>query len=301
MSAEDDSRAGFLTRLRLEEAGVDRWYGRVAGSRAEQIPRGLLAAQGTMAAGRTVDTRWSWVHSVHVTHLAEGDPVADVEYRVERLRDTEHTANRLVRAMQGQTALAVVTVAFQTPRRGFGPNHQEEWSSEPPDPHSLPAVSFEAGIVPLLDVRYIDRAPWEPLAGPEAANRMWIRFTEELPDEILPHSAAIVFATESLPVEPVAPRSGEWTDLESGRGLHAVALDLSVRFHRSFRADDWVVHEHRSPSSADYRALSTGRFFSSMGRLVASVSQETALLPVADPVEHKEVAQQAGTSSGAGR
>jgi acyl-CoA thioesterase len=44
-----------------------------------------------------------------------------------------------------------------------------------------------------------------------------------------------------------------------------------------------MLHEHESPSAADYRALTTGRFISSMGRLVASVTQETALLPVAGP------------------
>lgn len=57
----------------------------------------------------------------------------------------------------------------------------------------------------------------------------------------------------------------------------------SVWIHRGFRAGDWLLHEHESPSAADYRALTTGRFISSMGRLVASASRGTALLPVADP------------------
>jgi acyl-CoA thioesterase len=54
-----------------------------------------------------------------------------------------------------------------------------------------------------------------------------------------------------------------------------------VRFHRGFLANDWLRHEHELPVAADHRVLTTGRFFSSMGRLVASVSEETALLPVA--------------------
>jgi acyl-CoA thioesterase-2 len=117
-------------------------------------------------------------------------------------------------------------------------------------------------------------------------DRMWVRVAGEIPDEILLHVAAIVLAADLLFVEPVTPPlAGEWTDLETGRGLRAVALDLSVRVHRGFRADDWMLHEHESPSAADYRALTTGRFVSSMGRLVASVSQETALLPVAGPPE----------------
>jgi len=233
-----------------------------------------------IAAGRSTDTRWRWVHSVHVTYLADGDPAEPVEYRVERIHDTEFTATRLVRAVQGEQLLATATIAFQAPRRGLGPTHQSEQFGDPPDPHTLPVDARDGTAGVPLDVRYLDRKPWEPAADLESANRMWVRFTEEIPDEILLHSAAIVFAADLLLVEPVAPPvSGEWTDLDSGRGLQAVALDLSVRFHRSFRADDWVLHEHRSPSIADYRAHSTGHFYSSMGRLIASVSQETALLP----------------------
>jgi acyl-CoA thioesterase-2 len=79
--------------------------------------------------------------------------------------------------------------------------------------------------------------------------------------------------------------TGEWADLEAGRGLRAVPLDLSVRIHRGFRADDWMLHGHESVSAADYRALTTGWFVSPAGRLVATTSSETALLPVAGPAE----------------
>ncbi|MFC4948058.1 acyl-CoA thioesterase [Pseudonocardia sp. GCM10023141] len=274
---------GFLPLMQLDEAGPASWRGPLGDDAGDRIPHGLLVAQAVVAAGRTVDTDWRWVHAVHATYLTDGDPApAPVEYRVDRLQDTDHTATRLVRAVQGDRALATVTVAFQAPRRGVGPTHQLDGMGEPPDPHSLPARDVAVGVP--IDVRYLDRAPWEPAPGPEAANRMWVRVTEEIPDQVLLHAAAIVFVADLLLVEPVAPPlTGEWTDLDTGRGLHAVALDLSVRFHRGFRADDWVLHEHRSPSIAGYRAYSTGQFYSSMGRLVASVSQETALLPVAAP------------------
>lgn len=217
--------------------------------------RGLIAARSMIAAGRTTDTRWRWVHSVHTTHLVDAEPGTAVEYRVERLRDTDHAATRLVRAQQGDRLLATTTVAFQTPRRELGHVHQDGDPGELPDPHSLPAAPGPG----LLDVRYLDGTP----------NRMWVRFTEEIPDQVLLHAAAIVFAADLLLVVP---------GLDTGAG-RAVPLDLSVRFHRGFRADDWVLHEHRTPSIADHRAYTTGQFHSSMGRLIASVSQETALLP----------------------
>ena len=295
---------GFLERLRLATAGPDRLRGN-AGDGAERIQRGLLAAQVMIAAGATTDTAWRWVHSLHLTHVADGDPRRDVEYRVERLSDTAHATTRLVHAVQagddGEAVLATATVAFQTARRGIGPMHQEDGPGELPDPHALAPHTHDGTGVPV-EVRYLDRVPWEPAAAPAAANRMWVRFTEEIPDEILLHSAAVVFAADLLLVEPVVPpepgATREWTDLDSGRPLEAVVLDLSVRFHRSFRADDWLLHAHRSPSIAQHRAYTTGEFFSSMGRLVASVSQETALVPVGDRTAHQEAA---GVTSGARR
>jgi acyl-CoA thioesterase-2 len=284
-------RQGFLERLRLADAGPGRRWASAPGG--ERIPRGLLGAQSVVAAGATTDTRWRWVHAVHLTYAAEGDPDRGVTYQVEDLHDTEHTTTRLVHATQGETVLVTAAVGFQVPRRGLGPTHQEPEPGELPDPHAL-AARTRAGTGPI-DVRHLDRAPWEPAADATAASRMWLRFTEEIPDRILLHAAALVHAADLLLVEPVAPDPGgdlarQWTDLDTGRGLAARALDLSVRFHRGFRADDWLLHVHRSPSLADYRAFTTGEFFSSGGRLVASVSQETALVPVGDGSVQEEVA-----------
>ncbi len=273
---------GLLTRLRLRlhPAGTDRWLASADGV-ADRIVRGLFGAQATVAAGRTVDTRWRWVHAVHVTHLAEGDPGVPVEHRVERTRDTEHAAIRLVRSVQESTQVALTTVTFAAPRRGRGPTRQRAFAVDDlPVPDALASTATGGP----LDVRHVDRAPWLRPGGLAAINRMWVRVPGEIPDEILLHTAAIVLAADLLLAEPVtSPLTGGWTDLETGRSLRAIALDLSVRIHQGFRADDWMLLEHESPSVADYRALNTGRFVSSMGRLVASVSQETALLPAVEP------------------
>lgn len=272
---------GFLARLSLDPAGPDRWTA-AAGDGADGIARGVLAAQSMIAAGRTVDTRWRWVHSLQVTHLDDrgaADPAAPVEHVVEKTHETEHGAVRLVHSRQGAAALALTTVSFATPRQGLGPTHQPAIAiDELPPPDSL-ARTATGG---LFDVRHVDRAPWQRPTDPTAPNRMWVRATEEITDEILLHAAALVMATDLLLVEPVATGiSRDWTDFATGGGLRAAGLDLSMWFHRGFRADDWVLHEHETPSAADYRAFTTGRFVSSMGRLIASVSQQTALLPIA--------------------
>jgi acyl-CoA thioesterase II len=273
---------GFLARVRLEPAGPDRWSAADGGT--ERMALGLLGAQAMVAAGRTVDTRWRWVHAVHVTRLDEGAPATDggapgpaVLHRVERTHDTPDRSVRLVRSVHRDTPVAVTTVTFAAPRSGLGPSHQRAAAVDDVPP---PGAVAPAEAVGSLDVRHLDRARWQRPEDPAAPNRMWTRVTEEIPDEILLHAAAIAMAADLLLVEPAAlPATGEWADLEAGRGLRAVPLDLSIRIHRGFRADDWMLHGHESVSAADYRALTTGWFVSPAGRLVASVSQETALLP----------------------
>src|SRR5580700_5396011 len=115
---------GFLARVGLEPAGPDRWSAAAGGT--ERMALGLLGAQAMVAAGRTVDTRWRWVHAVHVTRLDEGVPVADgrapatdsgapspaVLHQVERTHDTPARSVRLVRSIQQDTPVAVTTVTF---------------------------------------------------------------------------------------------------------------------------------------------------------------------------------------------
>jgi len=276
---------GFLARIRLDPAGPDRWSSAAAGT--ERMALGLLGAQAMVAAGRTVDTRWRWVHAVHATRLDEGDAGLAVQHRVERTYDTGARAVRLVRSVQRDTPLAVTTVTFAAPHSGLGPSHQSVAAVDDVPPPGAVAPAEAGG---PLEVRHLDRARWQRAADPAAPNRMWTRVTEEIPDEILLHAAAIAVAADLLLVEPAAlPATGEWADLEVGRGLRAVPLDLSIRIHRGFRADDWMLHGHEAVSAADYRALTTGWFVSPTGRLVASVSQETALLPVLTAQPHTPV------------
>ncbi|HEX4249380.1 MAG TPA: hypothetical protein VH008_16070, partial [Pseudonocardia sp.] len=156
-------------------------------------------------------------------------------------------------------------VSFQVPRRGTGPSYQAAEPPELPDPHGLPGT----GPAGPIEVRRL---------GP-GRHRGWVRATEELPDRILTHTAALVLATD-LVLPP--PDAAAYRDLDTGHPLRPVVVDRTLRVHRSFRADDWVLYEHESPSASDYRTYATGRFYSSMGRLVASVSEQAVLVP--DPV-----------------
>src|ERR1700722_9952123 len=289
---------GFLARVGLEPAGPDRWSAAVGGT--ERIALGLLGAQAMIAAGRTVDTRWRWVHAVHVTRLDQGAPGTDeripepaVLHQVERTHDPPVRSVRLVRSVQQDTPVALATVTFAAPQPGPGPSHQRAAAVDDVPP---PGALAPAGAGSFLDVRHLDRArcqrPDEP-QSPAAPTRMWTRVTEEIPDQILLHAAALTMAADLLLVElpttedatqdATEDATREWADLEAGRGLRAVPLDLSIRIHRGFRADDWMLHGHESVSAADYRPLTAGWFVSPAGRLVPTGSGEPALLPVPGP------------------
>jgi acyl-CoA thioesterase-2 len=55
------------------------------------------------------------------------------------------------------------------------------------------------------------------------------------------------------------------------------SLDHSIWFHRSFRADEWLLYAQDSPISGGGRAFCRGSLFSREGLLVASTTQEGLL------------------------
>jgi acyl-CoA thioesterase-2 len=108
---------------------------------------------------------------------------------------------------------------------------------------------------------------------------MWVRFRDELPDQSIVHASALQYAIDLLMGEPwdgatiVRSADGRWGSVQP------CTVDVSVRFHRGFRADDWMRYEQWIETAAGHRALLVGRAFSSMGRLVASSSREVGLAP----------------------
>jgi acyl-CoA thioesterase-2 len=61
-----------------------------------------------------------------------------------------------------------------------------------------------------------------------------------------------------------------WLD---GRTTGA-SLDHAMWFHRTFRADRWLLYEQQSPVAYGARGLAHGQVFTAEGNLVVSVMQE---------------------------
>jgi acyl-CoA thioesterase-2 len=68
----------------------------------------------------------------------------------------------------------------------------------------------------------------------------------------------------------LSPHGINWDDPE----FMGASLDHCMWFHKSFRADDWLLYDTDSPVAAGARGLARGFLYDSSGRLVVSMVQE---------------------------
>jgi acyl-CoA thioesterase II len=286
----------------VRPCGDDRFQGGEPGGMFKRIYGGEIVAQGLYAAGHTVDSERQ-AHSLHVNYLRSGSTDSPTSYSVERVRDSPDFSTRLVKARQGTRLIATMTASFQVPQPGLEHSLSAELDASVAAPESLmtradrvravfgSAAPSGATSPWPIDMRYIDHDPWTPsplINMP--TNRMWIRADGSLGDDPLMHVCVLAFASDLTMFEPVIdPHGGPpsfvtWETVYRG-GARGASLDHTIWFHRPFRADRWMLHEHESPIAHGSRGLATGRFFTPEGVLVATVAQEIAMFvnqPVVD-------------------
>jgi acyl-CoA thioesterase-2 len=68
----------------------------------------------------------------------------------------------------------------------------------------------------------------------------------------------------------LTPHPGRLTDGD----FMGASIDHCMWFHRSFRADEWLLFDADSPIAAGGRGLARGFLFDRAGRLVVSMVQE---------------------------
>lgn len=287
--------------LTLRPLGGDRFEAGPAPSAFPRLYGGQVAAQGLLAAAETVG-RAREPHSVHTAFLRGGDPTRPVTYRVERVRESRTLSTRLVRAEQDGRVLATATASFHA--QSGGQRHRIEHDTgsgagdtgrggtgPAPAPSSLPgrperlAAAFSDGVPAVaaavwpVDVRYVDRAPWDPVPGGGGpalpSNRLWMRAFGTLPDVPCVHAAALTFAADYPMFEPILfPHDIGWAELIGGGSLYGASLDHALWFHRPPRFDDWLLLDQVSPVAARARGFCRAEARSVDRRLVATVVQE---------------------------
>ncbi len=277
----------LLRLLDLEEIDVNIYRGENEAGQVGRLFGGQVLAQGLSAAGRTVEGIPA--HSLHAYFLRPGDPACPVLYTVDRIRDGRSFTTRRVVAQQHGRAILNMSASFHKPEAGY--DHQLAMP-EAPDPESLPtwteliernreripnAEGREARGAPPVDYRYVHLPVFLGGGAGEDPNLIWVRADGALPDDPLLHQCFLVYASDMSMIDTVIRHHGANGPL--GPPAMAASLDHAVWFHRSLRADQWMLYAQESPSASGARGFARGSIFQRDGQLIASVAQEGLIRP----------------------
>ncbi len=268
----------FLVRLLdLEPIEVNIFRGTQPNEERQRVFGGQVASQALMAAGRTVEH--GRVHSLHSYFLRPGDPTIPILYEVDRIRDGRSFTTRRVVAIQHGRAIFNMSVSFHDDEPGI--EHQLPMPDVPPpeDLQSLPErlAPFREELQDWfarphpIEQRYVGDLPWKHTAGSKPYQKLWIKADGVLGDEPLLHACVATYASDmSLFDTILQPHDVRFGD----PGFMGASIDHVMWFHRSFRADDWLLFDTDSPVAAGARGLARGFLFDRSGRLVVSMAQE---------------------------
>lgn len=269
-----------LDLRRTGDPGGDTFLGSHPSKNPIRTFGGQIMAQAFVAGGRTVASRLP-PSALSVHFIAGGDPRADLQFNVVRLRDERRFANRRVDVTQDGALLATALISYLSGGRGL--EHGIE-APDVPEPHGLPRiddllVGYERTVPHFVEAlrpiewRYTNDPAWIMRDKGESLrhNRVWMTTEGPMPDDPVLHQAALVYASDTTVLDSIITTHG----LSWGHDrIFAVTINHSVWFHRPVRFDDWVLYSTTSPVAADARGLATGHFFDDSGRLIATVAQE---------------------------
>jgi acyl-CoA thioesterase-2 len=129
---------------------------------------------------------------------------------------------------------------------------------------------FEFRPVQVRD--YASRTPMAPI------RQIWFRAVDRLSDDdpVL-HRCLLAYISDYHLLETaILPHVGSFARLQ------VASIDHAMWFHRSFRADEWMLYSMDSPSASDARGFARGSIFDRDGALIASTAQE-GLMRARDP------------------
>ncbi|MFK8984633.1 acyl-CoA thioesterase [Acinetobacter seifertii] len=279
MNALTQELVELLTLEKLEEniyRGISR---NLVGKR---VFGGQVLGQALRAASYTTDRP---AHSMHAYFLYGGDINAPIIYEVDRLRDGKSFVSRQVRAIQHGRVIFSAMVSFANPEEGLNYQHSEP---EYPAPETLKSESeLKEGIlnfVPenvrasFMRERHVEIRPIDPVnpfqPQPEAPfNAHYIRTHDRIPkqlDDIALHQAIVAFYSDfTLMTTALRPHGLSYIS----PSLQCASIDHAIYFHRSLRADEWMLYDMEATVSAASRGLNFGRMWQN-GQLVCSTVQE---------------------------
>ncbi len=265
----------------LGDSNGDVFSGRSQPQAHGRVFGGQVLAQSVIAAGRTVEEGEQGpraIHSMHGYFLRPGDDQRPIRFLVERMRDGHSFSARRVHAVQDGRILLSMITSFQDEAEGL--DHQNEMP-QVPGPDGLPS---DADILSGIDhpsarqlarraveIKHVEGPLFLEAGAKSAEQHVWFRVPRTLPDDPLLHAALLAYASDFSLLEPILRRHGlVWGDPR----LRPASLDHAMWFHRTPRADDWILYRQASPSAQNGRGLGHGLMFAQNGTLMASVAQE---------------------------
>jgi acyl-CoA thioesterase-2 len=268
--------------LDLEELELSLFRGRSPQEERQRVFGGQVAGQALVAACRTVEDRS--VHSLHSYFLRPGDPNIPIVYQVDRLRDGRSFCARRVTAIQHGHAIFALAASFQAFEESL--QHQAPMPATPP-PDDLPTFSeriqqrIDAGEKEEpwmrrprpIDTRMVEPMDYTGRVRQEPSARVWIRANGKLPDDPVLHTCVVAYASDMTLLDTAArPHPIAFDDK-----LQLASLDHAMWFHRTGRADDWVLLDMTGHGMIGSRGLATGLVFDRAGTHLATVAQEGLL------------------------
>ena len=241
----------------------------------QRVFGGQVAGQALVAAARTVE-RQRVVHSLHAYFLRPGDMTVPIVYDVDRIRDGKSFTTRRVVAIQHGRAIFNLAASFQAPEDGY--DHQATMPDVPP-PDDVPTMAerlkahgLNWAVHPrLIDVRHVEEPVWLNHDTGRSTQHVWFRAAGRLPDDPILHTCVVTYASDMTLLDTaLLPHGKTFGD----HGLQMASLDHAMWFHRSFRADEWLLYAQETPSASSARGLAQGSIFTQDGRLAVSVVQE---------------------------
>ena len=274
----------LLKLLDLEQLELNLFRGYSPQTGWQRVYGGQVIGQALAAACRTLDAAARPPHSLHAYFLLAGDPKVPIIYDVERVRDGKSFATRRVVAIQHGEAIFIMSVSFHGDEPGM--THQAEMPKVP-TPEELPTLADlkQRVLMPEPVQRFYERerpielrpVEFDRYMGRKIENgrfHIWLRASGRLPDDLSIHQCVLAYASDMGLLDSALVPHGR-TVFE--KSIMAASLDHALWFHRPFRADDWLLYAHDSPSLAGSRGFSRGLIFTRDGTLVASVAQEGLL------------------------
>jgi len=222
----------------------------------------LAAAYATVAQGLSV-------HHVHVEFLRPAFAGRPLRADVRSFSDGRTIGRRFVElAHDGEPPCAIMTATFNR-RDDHGPAYQRPMPAAP-DVAEIPLSRTDP-----VEIRRVTDA-----ADP-AHQQTWLRpHTRPLAAEPWLHDCALLFMSDYTILWPTMTVHG--LDPERHRHTTLGSVAHTMWFHQPGPADDWLLHDQRTPATSGGLGHAEGRMFSRSGVLLASVTQVGLLRPPRD-------------------